>query len=122
MTRPNEQSNTDQRWRDIATTPDFQRLVKAKARFIVPASIFFIVYYFALPVLVGYFPQVMERKVIGAINLAYLFALSQFFMAWTIMWLYVRQARTWDAMEHEIITRERRATSDERRMTSGSSL
>jgi uncharacterized membrane protein (DUF485 family) len=40
---------------------------------------------------------------LGAINLAYVFALSQFFMAWIIMWLYVRQARRWDRMEHEII-------------------
>ena len=36
-------------------------------------------------VLVGYFPSLMERRVAGKINLAYLFALSQFFMAWTIM-------------------------------------
>lgn len=61
-------------------------------------------YYFALPVLVGYFPSVMERKVLGSINVAYLFALSQFFMAWAIMWLYIRAARRWDAMEHEIIS------------------
>jgi uncharacterized membrane protein (DUF485 family) len=94
------------RWRAIANTADFQRLTRAKARFIIPACVFFVVYYFALPVLVGYFPAVTERKVLGAINLAYLFALSQFFMAWVIMWLYVRQARRWDAMEHEIVTRE----------------
>lgn len=89
-------------WKQIAQSDEFRRLVRAKARFIIPATIFFITYYFALPVLVGCFPQVMERKVIGSINLAYLFALSQFFMAWTIMWLYVRQARRFDAMEDEI--------------------
>jgi uncharacterized membrane protein (DUF485 family) len=89
-------------WKQIADGDDFRRLVRAKARFIIPATVFFIVYYFALPVLVGYFPQVMERKVIGSVNLAYLFALSQFFMAWIIMWLYVRQARRFDAMEEEI--------------------
>lgn len=61
-------------------------------------------YYFALPVLVGCFPSVMERKILGSINLAYLFALSQFFMAWAIMWLYIRAARRWDVMEHEIIS------------------
>jgi uncharacterized membrane protein (DUF485 family) len=34
----------------------------------------------------------MSIKVIGEVNLAYLFALSQFFMAWTMAWLYVKAA------------------------------
>ena len=92
-------------WSSIARSDRFVALVAAKRRFVIPASIFFILYYFALPVLVGYFPALMEHKVLGAINLAYLFALSQFFMAWIIMWLYIRAARRWDAMEHEIVQR-----------------
>ena len=96
---------TEIEWSRIAASSDFRALTRAKARFIIPAFVFFIIYYFALPVLVGYYPTFMERKVIGSINLAYLFALSQFFMAWIVMWLYVRAARRWDAMEHEIIAR-----------------
>jgi uncharacterized membrane protein (DUF485 family) len=34
----------------------------------------------------------MSIKVIGEVNLAYLFALSQFFMAWTMASLYVKAA------------------------------
>ena len=98
-------------WKAVAASPRFRTLISAKRRFIIPATIFFIAYYFALPVLVGYFPQVMERRVLGAINLAYLFALSQFFMAWIIMWMYVRHARRFDRMEHEIIDDVRRAPS-----------
>lgn len=91
-------------WPRIAASDEFRALTRSKRRFVIPASIFFILYYFALPVLVGYYPGLMERRVIGAINLAYLFALSQFFMAWIVMWLYIRAARRWDAMEHEIIS------------------
>lgn len=90
-------------WRTIAASGAFRELLRAKRRFIIPATIFFIIYYFALPVLVGYFPALMEQDVIGEINLAYLFALSQFFMAWVIMWLYIRAARRFDRMEHEIV-------------------
>ena len=36
----------------------------------------------------------MDRKVFGVVNLAYLFALSQFFMAWILAWLYMRAADT----------------------------
>jgi uncharacterized membrane protein (DUF485 family) len=94
-------------WRAIETGADFQQLVAAKRRFIIPATIFFVVYYFALPVLVGYFPDLMDTNVIGNINIAYLFALSQFFVAWVLMYLYVRRAREWDNMASKIVDKVR---------------
>lgn len=75
----------------------------AKARFIVPATVFFIVYYFALPILVGYAPKFMSRPVIGPLNIAYLFALSQFFMAWIVAALYMRAAGRFDAMARRLL-------------------
>jgi uncharacterized membrane protein (DUF485 family) len=90
-------------WRAIEHSPEFEALVRAKMRFIIPATIFFLVYYFALPVLVGYAPDLMSTKVIGSINLAYLFALSQFAMTWIIMALYVQRAKEWDAQAARII-------------------
>jgi len=90
-------------WNRIAASTGFKELVKTKMKFIIPATIFFIVYYFALPVLVGYAPELMNRKVIGSINVAYLFALSQFFMAWIIALLYVRAASRHDRMAREVV-------------------
>jgi uncharacterized membrane protein (DUF485 family) len=74
-----------------------------KKMFIVPAFIFFVVYYFALPVLVGYAPGFMSTKVIGVVNIAYLFALSQFFVAWIIAGLYVKAANDFDRLSRDII-------------------
>ena len=99
-------------WSAAAVSPEFRALIRAKRRFIIPATIFFIAYYFALPILVGYYPQLMERRIIGSINLAYLFALSQFFMAWIIMWLYVRKARQFDAMERDIVLAIKRQSDE----------
>jgi uncharacterized membrane protein (DUF485 family) len=90
-------------WNRIAASDGFKRLVKAKLKFIIPATIFFIVYYFALPVMVGYAPELMNRKVFGSINVAYLFALSQFFMAWVVALLYVRAASRHDRMAREVV-------------------
>jgi len=73
-------------------------------KFIVPACVFFIVYYFALPLLVGYAPEFMNRRVVGSVNVAYLFALSQFFMAWVIALLYVRAASRHDRMARKIVS------------------
>ena len=83
-------------WDAIAAHPDFKKLIADKAAFIFPATIFFVVYYFALPILVGWWPDLMQRKVAGEINLAYVFALSQFFMAWALAAFYVIRAAGWD--------------------------
>src|SRR5579862_4376798 len=89
-------------WDRVAGTKAFQDLMATKKVFIVPAFIFFIVYYFALPVLVGYAPQFMATKV-GYVNLAYLFALSQFFVAWIIAGLYVKAANDFDRLAKDIL-------------------
>jgi uncharacterized membrane protein (DUF485 family) len=104
---PHERTADEERgainWEAIAGSGRFRELLKTKRRFIVPAMIFFIVYYFALLVLVGYARPWMEKPVIGVVNLAYLFALSQFFMAWIIAALYVRAAHRFDKMSRDVI-------------------
>jgi uncharacterized membrane protein (DUF485 family) len=90
-------------WDRIAETQEFKDLLAIKKTFIIPAFVFFIIYYFLLPILVGYAPEFMSTKVIGVVNLAYLFALSQFFMAWTIAWLYVKAANNFDRIAKDII-------------------
>lgn len=92
-------------WDAIAADPDFRKLLAAKARFIVPATIFFVVYYFSLPVLVGWFPRLMETEVLGKVNLAYAFALSQFFMAWILAFLYVGAAAGWDRQAAAVLAK-----------------
>jgi uncharacterized membrane protein (DUF485 family) len=90
-------------WDRVAAREDFRALIAAKLRFIVPATLFFVVYYFALPLLVGYAPGLMKKEVFGAVNLAYLFALSQFVMAWALAAWYLRAAGRFDAVAHGIV-------------------
>lgn len=89
-------------WDRVADTKAFKDLMATKKMFIVPAFVFFVVYYFLLPVLVGYAPKFMGTKV-GFVNLAYLFALSQFFVAWVIAGLYVKAANGFDKLSKDII-------------------
>lgn len=92
-------------WDAIASDPGFAELKQAKRRFIIPVTIFFLVYYMALPVLVGFFPAIMKQPVWGKMNWAYLFALSQFFMTWIVCAMYVRVARRWDQMNAELLAK-----------------
>lgn len=91
-------------WDSVAAQEEFKELLASKRRFIVPMTVFFVLYYFALPVLVGYAPRLMETRVLG-LNVAYLFALSQFFMAWIVAALYVRAAGGWDETARRVIER-----------------
>ena len=90
-------------WDAVAAMPAFRRMISTKVRFVTAATVFFVLYYFALPVAVGYFPQFMDRRVLGPVNLAYLFALSQFVVAWLLAFLYVRVAARFDGMSREIL-------------------
>jgi uncharacterized membrane protein (DUF485 family) len=98
-------SATSQVWDSIAAGADFRALLRAKTRFIVAATLFFLGYYFALPILSGYFPGLMGRKVIGQFSLAYVFALSQFPMAWLVAALYLRAAARFDRDAAAILSR-----------------
>ena len=102
VAQPQQYKASQSTWDKIAESKEFQDLMATKKTFIVPAFIFFIVYYFALPVLVGYAPGFMSTK-IGPVNLAYLFALSQFFVAWIIAGLYVRAANDFDRLAKDIL-------------------
>lgn len=91
----------------MAAEPEFLALLRSRRRFVVPATIFFIAYYFALPVLVGFAPQLMSRAVLGPLTLAYAFALSQFAMAWILLALYLWRARSFDLQAARLAKHER---------------
>ena len=99
---------SESQWDRVAAMDEFRQLLKAKSRFVVPWTLFFVVYYFLLPFLVGYFPKAMDKRVWGPVNIAYLFALSQFFVSWLIAWLYVRAARHFDVYASNILARLRK--------------
>jgi uncharacterized membrane protein (DUF485 family) len=94
------------RWRELAAEPGFRALRRARRRFVLPATLFFVAYYLALPVSVGFFPQTMSRPVAGPLTLAYAFALSQFAMAWILLALYLWRARRFDAAASQIRAQE----------------
>jgi len=103
MPSPTKPAQDQSVWDRVAESHEFRDLMATKKIFIIPAFLFFLVYYFLLPILVGYAPKFMSIKVWGNVNLAYLFALSQFFMAWIIAGLYVRAGDDFDEISKDII-------------------
>ena len=98
----------EREWIRVERTSAFKELVRRKRGFIIPATIFFLVFYFGLPFLTA-FTTLLDVKVIGAINLAYLYAFAQFAMTWILMHLYVSRANKWD----DLVDRARHEAADE---------
>lgn len=94
-------------WAQIERDPEFVRLRSLRRRFVVPATIFFLAYYFALPLSVGFAPGAMSRPVFWHLSVAYVFALSQFVMAWGLLALYLLRARYFDLLEAQLVRRLR---------------
>ena len=89
-------------WSRIEADPRFQELHRQKSAFLWSLMAFSVVYYFLLPIGAAYFTDLFKIKVWGVINIGYLFALSQFVVAWLIAYVYARKARDYDAMAEEI--------------------
>ena len=80
-------------WLKAERSPEFRELVKRRKAFVVPATIFFLVWYFGFIILAGYAPDFMGREfLIDGITVGYVFALTQFLMVWILGWMYLRKA------------------------------
>src|SRR5258708_3342073 len=87
----------------IAASKQFQDLLAVKRMFIVPAFISFLLTSFGFAVLVGYAPKLASTKVIGTVNVAYLLALAQFVLGWTIAGLYLIASAKFDRLTKDIL-------------------
>ena len=79
-------------WDAAANSPEFKELITKKRRFVVPATVFFLAWYFGFIILAGVAPDFMGEKVIEGLTIGYIFALSQFIMVWVLAAMYLRRA------------------------------
>lgn len=97
----------EQRYINIANSNDFHSLLKRKNRFILPMTIFFLAFYFTLPLLTSY-TKILHQKAIGDITWVWVFALAQFIMVWTLAMIYSAKANSFDKDVDIIISNSKR--------------
>ena len=85
----------------IAASPEFKSLVRKKNKFLFPITVFFLMFYFTLPLLTS-FSTVLNKPAIGDISWVWIFALAQFVMTWTLCMVYVKKANRFDKESEEI--------------------
>ena len=90
-------------WIAAERSPEFRELIRRKKAFVIPATIFFLAWYFGFIVLAGYAPDFMgETFITDGLTVGYALALTQFVMVWVLGWLYLRKAdRVFDPLAKE---------------------
>ena len=80
-------------WLAAERSSEFRELVRQRRTFVIPATLFFLIWYFGFIVLAGYAPDFMGREFLtDGLTVGYALALTQFLMTWILGWLYLRRA------------------------------
>jgi uncharacterized membrane protein (DUF485 family) len=91
VTGPDHHPEID--WAAAERSPEFRELIRKKRSFVVPATIFFLAWYFGFVILAGYAPDFMGREFLtDGLTVGYVLALSQFVMTWGLGAWYLRKS------------------------------
>jgi uncharacterized membrane protein (DUF485 family) len=80
-------------WDRIERLPEFRELVARRRRFVVPATAFFLIWYFGFIVLAGYAEDFMGTSIYEGFTVGYALALTQFVMVGTLGVWYLSYSR-----------------------------
>lgn len=87
---------TTREWDELAADAEFRTLLHARRRFTLPAVIFALAFFLALPIGIAVAPAYMDQTIAGPLTRAWAFALLQFVMAWVLLAVYMHEARKFD--------------------------
>lgn len=103
-------------WEAIEASPEFQELVTRRRKFVLPATIFFLVWYMGFILLTAYSQDLMSERVYQGLTLGYCLALTQFVMVLVLGLMYLsRSAKVYDPLAAKAIERWEHLDTDEAR-------
>ncbi len=81
----------------------FQQLLKRKKKLILPMTFFFVLFYFALPILIWFFPEwIYKESPSSFIPWWWLFAFFQLIVTWILGWVYWCKAKKYDQLIEDL--------------------
>jgi uncharacterized membrane protein (DUF485 family) len=86
----------------VTESGPFKKLIQERKRFIVPLTIFFLIFYFLLPVLTSY-TTILRTPAIGDISWAWIYAIAQFIMTWILCTVYVKKSASFDRQSKQLM-------------------
>jgi uncharacterized membrane protein (DUF485 family) len=79
-------------WERIERLPEFRELVARRRRFVLPATAFFLIWYFGFIILAGYAEDFMGTSIYEGFTVGYALALTQFVVVAVLGLSYLRYA------------------------------
>jgi uncharacterized membrane protein (DUF485 family) len=83
-------SNID--WEAAERSPEFRELIKRRRAWVIPATIFFLAWFFGFILLTAYAPGFLGESVYEGLTVGYCLALTQFIMTWGLTAWYLRRS------------------------------
>ncbi|ASV65848.1 hypothetical protein CKF48_00045 [Cytobacillus kochii] len=102
LAKAHDQKEENVDYEVVASSSAFKSLLSAKKAFLVPMIIFFMLFYFMLPILTS-FTNVLNQPAIGSITWTWMYAFAQFVMTWVLCMIYVKKAAKFDKDAEQII-------------------
>ena len=86
-------------WGRAERSPELQALVRERRRFVLPGTVFFLVWYLGFVALCGWAPDFMGESIYRGFTVGYAIALSQFLMTAVLGVMYLRRAdHVWEPL------------------------
>ncbi|MDQ2983483.1 MAG: DUF485 domain-containing protein [Actinomycetota bacterium] len=104
--RTDDAPHGDIDWQAIEVSPEFQELVRKRRSFVLPATIFFLVWYMGFILLTAYSQDLMSKRVYQGLTVGYCLALTQFVMVLVLGLMYLsRSNKVYDPLAEKAIER-----------------
>src|SRR3954447_2155685 len=98
-------------YKRLIQTEEFRDLLQKKKSFIIPTTIFFLIFYFTLPLLAAY-TKVLHTEILGPITGAWIFAGLQFLLVWICGFIYVKKSENYDNLAKVILQKHGKEISE----------
>lgn len=100
------EQNPEIDWEAAERSPEFRALIAKRRSFVLPATIFFLAWYFGFIILAGYAEDFMGESIYQGLTVGYGLALTQFIMVWVLGAVYLRKAdRDFDPLARKAAAR-----------------
>ena len=91
-------------WESVEASPEFQELIASRRRFVLPATIFFLLWYMGFILLAAFAESLMAERVYQGLTVGYCLALTQFVMVFTLGYMYLRRAdKVYDPLAAKVV-------------------
>ncbi|KXH81905.1 DUF485 domain-containing protein [Sporosarcina sp. HYO08] len=101
------ETGSKQTYSELTRTKEFAKLIKEKKAFLLPTTIFFLSFYFLLPILAAY-TDVLKGDAFFGLTWAWVYALLQFAVVWILGLVYMKTAAKYDITVKEILTKHKK--------------